>query len=91
MVNIAGSLQFVSVLFDNAACFGLVFEMLSKTKTYYMPQPSDEQLDKKVPVDEDNKPLTKEDQQKSDPQITELKGFIDPNEKLEVEGTDNPV
>ena len=55
-----------------------------------MPQPTDPQTDK-VPVDEDNKPLTREDQQKSDPQLTELKGFIDPNEKLEPEGTDNPV
>lgn len=30
-------------------------------------------------------------QQQSDPNITELKGFIDPNEKLEPEGTDNDV
>jgi hypothetical protein len=29
-------------------------------------------------------------QQQSDPQITELKGFIDPKEDLEVKGTDNP-
>ena len=29
-------------------------------------------------------------QQQSDPQITELKGFIDPDEELEVKGTDNP-
>jgi hypothetical protein len=29
-------------------------------------------------------------QQQSDPQITELKGFIDPREELEVRGTDNP-
>ena len=29
-------------------------------------------------------------QQQSDPQITELKGFIDPGEELEVKGTDNP-
>ena len=29
-------------------------------------------------------------QQQSDPQITELKGFIDPQEELEVKGTDNP-
>ncbi len=32
----------------------------------------------------------KEKQQQSDPQITELKGFTDPDEALEVEGTDNP-
>ena len=56
-----------------------------------MQQPNENQPDKKVPVDKDNQPLTKEDQQKSDPQITELKGFVDPDEKLEVEGTDNPV
>lgn len=30
-------------------------------------------------------------QQQTDPNITELKGFIDPDEKLEPEGTDNPV
>ena len=29
-------------------------------------------------------------QQQTDPQITELKGFIDPREELEVKGTDNP-
>lgn len=28
--------------------------------------------------------------QQSDPQLTELKGFIDPKEELEVKGTDNP-
>jgi hypothetical protein len=30
-------------------------------------------------------------QQQSDPNITELKGLTDPNEKLEPEGTDNPI
>ena len=30
-------------------------------------------------------------QEQSDPNLTELKGFIDPNEKLEPEGTDNDV
>lgn len=29
-------------------------------------------------------------QQQSDPQLTELKGLIDPKEELEVKGTDNP-
>ena len=29
-------------------------------------------------------------QQQTDPQITELKGFVDPDEELEVKGTDNP-
>ncbi len=28
-------------------------------------------------------------QQQSDPNLTELKGFVDPDEKLEPEGTDN--
>ena len=32
---------------------------------------------------------SKEKQQRSDPNITELKGFIDPDEKLEPKGTDN--
>ena len=30
-------------------------------------------------------------QQQSDPNITELKGLTDPDEKLEPEGTDNPI
>jgi hypothetical protein len=30
-------------------------------------------------------------QQQTDPNLTELKGLTDPNEKLEVEGTDNDV
>jgi hypothetical protein len=30
-------------------------------------------------------------QQQSDPNITELKGLVDPHEKLEPEGTDNPT
>lgn len=30
-------------------------------------------------------------QQQSDPQLTELKGLTDPDEPLEVEGTDNPI
>lgn len=29
-------------------------------------------------------------QQQSDPQLTELKGLTDPDEDLEVKGTDNP-
>ncbi len=32
---------------------------------------------------------SRDKQQKSDPNITELKGFMDPDEKLEPEGTDN--
>lgn len=30
-------------------------------------------------------------QQQTDPNITELKGLTDPDEKLEPEGTDNPI
>lgn len=30
-------------------------------------------------------------QEQSDPQLTELRGFTDSDEKLEPEGTDNPV
>jgi hypothetical protein len=41
-------------------------------------------------VDENNQPKTKEQQQKSDPQLTELKGFTDSEEDLEPKGTDNP-
>ncbi len=36
----------------------------------------------------DRAPIEKK-QQQSDPNITELKGLVDPDEKLEVEGTDN--
>ncbi len=31
-----------------------------------------------------------EKQQQSDPNLTELKGLIDPEEDIEVKGTDNP-
>lgn len=44
--------------------------------------------DKEKDVNKAKSPVEKK-QQQSDPNITELKGFIDPNEKLEVEGTDN--
>ncbi len=36
-------------------------------------------------------PPSEKKQQQSDPNITELKGLTDPDEKLEVEGTDNDV
>ncbi len=42
-------------------------------------------------VDENNQPKTRDQQQKSDPQLTELKGFTDPDETLEPRGTDSPV
>ncbi len=38
--------------------------------------------------DKERSPVEKK-QQQSDPNITELKGLVDPDEKLEVEGTDN--
>ncbi|MDB5197876.1 MAG: hypothetical protein JWP88_2247 [Flaviaesturariibacter sp.] len=45
----------------------------------------------KVPDNENpNLPKTDTDQKKTDPNLTELKGFTDSKEKLEPEGTDNP-
>lgn len=44
--------------------------------------------DKEISSNKEKSPVEKK-QQQSDPNITELKGFVDPNEKLEVEGTDN--
>jgi hypothetical protein len=44
--------------------------------------------DKERFSDKERSPIEKK-QQQSDPNITELKGFVDPDEKLEVEGTDN--
>ncbi|WP_148661176.1 hypothetical protein [Flavisolibacter tropicus] len=35
------------------------------------------------------KPIHEVRQEQTDPNLTELKGIIDPNEKLEPEGTDN--
>lgn len=44
-----------------------------------------------IPENEDmNQPKSDTEQKQTDPNITELKGFIDPKEKLEPEGTDNP-
>ena len=45
--------------------------------------------EEKVSNEQTNSERTK--QQQTDPNITELKGFIDPNEELEPEGTDNDV
>lgn len=45
--------------------------------------------EEKVSNEQPNSERTK--QQQTDPNITELKGFIDPNEELEPEGTDNDV
>ena len=46
-----------------------------------------------TPTDPKEKERTPEEtkQQQSDPNITELKGLTDPKEKLEPEGTDNPI
>lgn len=35
------------------------------------------------------KPIHEVRQEQTDPNLTELKGFVDPKEKLEPEGTDN--
>jgi hypothetical protein len=50
--------------------------------------PKGEQDDKR-PVDDSKKDESVKKQEQSDPQLTELKGFIDPNEDLEVKGNDN--
>jgi hypothetical protein len=49
------------------------------------PQPVLKKKDGEIPKTPEEKKL-----QRSDPQETELKGFLDPNEELEVKGTDNP-
>lgn len=54
-----------------------------------MQKPIDpKEQDKKI---DNNTQRTPEEvkQQQSDPNITELKGFVDPREKLEPSGTDN--
>lgn len=48
-------------------------------------KPVEKKHDGEVPKTPEEKKL-----QQSDPQETELKGFIDPREELEVKGTDNP-
>jgi hypothetical protein len=59
---------------------------------YFMPNdPKEQNKVKNDEVDEHNQPKTRDQQQKSDPQLTELKGFTDPNEDLEPKGTDSPV
>lgn len=40
---------------------------------------------------QNQRPAEEVKQQQSDPNLTELKGLTDPNEKLEPEGTDNPI
>ncbi len=54
----------------------------------YAPDPKD---GKKKPDKEKEKTSEEKKQQQSDPQLTELKGLTDPDEPLEVEGTDNPI
>jgi hypothetical protein len=46
-----------------------------------------------TPTDPKEKERSPEEvkQQQSDPNLTELKGLTDPDEKLEPEGTDNPI
>lgn len=54
--------------------------------------PKETTEDGKIKTHPEEVPKTPEEkkQQQSDPQLTELKGFIDPDEELEVKGTDNP-
>jgi hypothetical protein len=52
--------------------------------------PQKENVDpKNESLNESDDVQNKEKQQRSDPNITELKGFIDPKEDLEPKGTDN--
>ncbi|MCW3073450.1 MAG: hypothetical protein JWP69_519 [Flaviaesturariibacter sp.] len=39
---------------------------------------------------DNNQPKNREQEKQTDPNMTELRGFTDPSEKLEPEGTDNP-
>jgi hypothetical protein len=55
--------------------------------------PKNEKNEKKDIIDKKQEKVRSAEeikQQQSDPNLTELKGFIDPKEKLEPEGTDNP-
>ena len=65
---------------------------LKKIVMNYSPDPTEKKdqpaYDKEKSSEKERSPVEKK-QQQSDPNITELKGFVDPNEKLEVEGTDN--
>lgn len=56
-----------------------------------MNQSTDSTKKNEEKTDENNQPKTREQQQKSDPQLTELKGFTDPEEDLEPKGTDNKL
>jgi hypothetical protein len=48
--------------------------------------------DKQQPVEDKQKKEEKRTEiNKTDPQLTELKGFVDPKEPLEEEGTLNPL
>lgn len=48
-------------------------------------QPSNDLVDEKVKSPQETK------QEQTDPNLTELKGFVDPDEELEPTGTDNDV
>ncbi len=50
----------------------------------------DKKEDEKKPEEGKKKEESVKKQQQSDPQLTELKGLTDPDEDLEVKGTDNP-
>ncbi|MDB5251482.1 MAG: hypothetical protein JWP27_651 [Flaviaesturariibacter sp.] len=41
-------------------------------------------------ADNENQPRNDREEKQTDPNLTELKGFVDPDEKIEPEGTDNP-
>jgi hypothetical protein len=56
-----------------------------------MNYPEPKENEKETGKDKENVKTNDETkQQQSDPQLTELKGLTDPDEDLEVKGTDNP-
>ncbi len=57
-----------------------------------MSEPTNPKENKQKPVEDKQKRDSKREEiNKSDPQLTELKGFVDPKEPLEEEGTLNPL
>jgi hypothetical protein len=71
----------------------LSYTFVSNTnKNYFMSQLSDAEETKKGQVeDKQERDEQREETNKTDPQLTELKGLVDPKEPLEEEGTLNPL
>lgn len=52
---------------------------------------ADDQNDQIKSAEKNERDAVRKETNKTDPQKTELKGFIDPDEPLEEEGTINPI